>query len=155
MAQSDCKGLKKKELPMSKSLKALLGAYTPQTLPQDHSNLVPTGQYTSTINKVEEKTSAAGHDYLSVWHKLSGNGHYNNSMVFDHLNVGHPDAEVRRQAFGKLNALIRSAGLIAGEGDTLDGMVAALPGCNSTIYVTRRDGKGGYGPSNNVSRYVH
>ena len=139
---------------MSKSLKALLGDYTPQSLPQDQSNLIPTGEYTTTINKVEVKTSKSGHVYLSVWHKLSGNEHHNNSMVFDNLNLGHPDPKIQHQAYGTLKSLIASAGMIASEGDTLDAMVSALPGCNSTIYVTRRDGQGGYGPSNNVSRYV-
>jgi len=139
---------------MSKSLKALLGGFTPSTLPQDQSNLIPTGEYTTTINKVEVKTSKTGNVYLSVWHKLSGNEHYNNQMVFDNLNLGHPDPKIQHQAYGTLNALLASAGMIASAGDTLDGMVGALEGCNSTIYVTRRDGQGGYGPSNNVSRYV-
>lgn len=139
---------------MSKSLKALLGGYTPQSLPQDQSNLIPTGEYTTTINKLEVKKSKSGHVYLSVWHKLSGNEHHNNAMVFDNLNLGHPDPKIQHQAYGTLKSLLSSAGMVASEGDTLEQMVAALPGCNSTIYVTRRDGQAGYGPSNNVARYV-
>jgi len=139
---------------MSKSLKALLGGFNPTELPQDQSSLIPAGEYTSTINKVEVKTSKAGHAYISIWHRLSGNKHYDNQMVFDNINVGHPDPKVQHQAYGTLSSLLASAGMIPSAGDTLDALVGALPGCNSTIYVTRRDGQNGYGPSNNVSRYV-
>jgi hypothetical protein len=139
---------------MSKSLKALLGGFKPAELPQDQSNLVPAGEYQTKIQKVEVKTSKTGNVYLSVWHRLSGNAHYDNQLLFDNINVGHSDPKVQHQAYGTLGALLKSAGMIASAGDTLDAMVDALPGCNSTIYVTRRDGQNGYGPSNNVSRYI-
>ena len=139
---------------MSKSLKQLLGGFNPTELPQDQSQLIPAGEYTTTIQKVEVKTSSTGNVYLSVWHRLSGNKHYDNQVVFDNLNVGHPNPKVQHQAYANLGALIKSAGMVPSEGDTLDAMVDALPGCNSTIYVTRRDGQNGYGPSNNVSRYI-
>ena len=139
---------------MSKSLKALLGGFTATELPQDQGSLIPEGEYSSIVDKVEVKTSKAGNAYLSVWHKLSGNAYYNNSMVFDNLNIGHSDPKVQNQALGTLGALLASAGLVPQEGDSLDEMVAALPGCKATMYVTRRDGQNGYGPSNNVSRYV-
>jgi len=139
---------------MSKSLKALLGGVKPADLPQDHSSLIPSGEYTTTINKVEVKTSRTGNVYLSVWHRLSGNEHFDNQMLFDNINLGHPDPQVQHQAYGTLSSLLASAGMISGDSDTLDEMVGALPGCNSRIYVTRRDGQNGYGPSNNVSRYV-
>ena len=139
---------------MSKSLKALLGSFTPTELPQDQGSLIPEGEYSSIVDKVEVKTSKAGNAYLSVWHKLSGNAYYNNSMVFDNLNIGHSDPKVQNQALGTLGALLASAGLVPQEGDSLDEMVSSLPGCSTTMYVTRRDGANGYGPSNNVSRYV-
>jgi len=75
-------------------------------------------------------------------------------MVFDNLNVGHSDPKVQASALGTLGALLKSAGMTPQAGDTLDDMVASLPGCTATMYVTRRDGANGYGPSNNVSRYV-
>ena len=139
---------------MSKSLKALLGSFTPTELPQDQGSLIPEGEYSSIVDKVEVKTSKAGNAYLSVWHKLSGNAYYNNSMVFDNLNIGHSDPKVQNQALGTLGSLLRSAGMTPQAGDTLDEMVSSLPGCSTTMYVTRRDGANGYGPSNNVSRYV-
>tara|TARA_B100000780_G_scaffold113260_1_gene79339 strand:- start:4 stop:450 length:447 start_codon:yes stop_codon:yes gene_type:complete len=139
---------------MSKSLKALLGSFTPSELPQDQNSLIPEGQYTGIIDKIEVKTSKTGNSYLSVWHKLQGNAYYNNSMVFDNLNLGHSDPKVQRQALGTLTSLLKSAGIVLGKTDSLDELVAALPGCITTMYVTRRDGQNGYGPSNNVSRYV-
>ena len=139
---------------MSKSLKALLGGFTPTELPQDQNSLIPEGEYTAVINKVEVKTSKTGNAYLSIWHKLSGNAYYNNAMIFDNLNIGHSDKKVQTQALGALGSLLKSAGMSPQKGDSLDEMVAALPGCSTTMYVTRRDGSRGYGPNNNVSRYI-
>jgi hypothetical protein len=139
---------------MSKSLKALLGGFTPTELPQDQNSLIPEGEYTAVINKVEVKTSKTGNAYLSIWHKLSGNAYYNNAMIFDNLNIGHSDPKVQNQALGALGSLLKSAGMSPQKGDSLDEMVAALPGCSTTMYVTRRDGSRGYGPNNNVSRYI-
>ena len=42
---------------MSKSLKALLGGFTPTELPQDMNSLIPEGEYSAIIDKVEVKTS--------------------------------------------------------------------------------------------------
>ena len=139
---------------MSKSLKALLGSFTPTELPQDQNSLIPEGEYSAIVDKVEVKTSKAGNAYLSVWHKLTGNAYYNNSMVFDNLNLGHSDPKVQNQALGTLASLLKSAGIVPGKTDSLDELVSSLPGCITTMYVTRRDGQNGYGPSNNVSRYV-
>ena len=102
---------------MSKSLKALLGGFNPTELPQDQSSLIPAGEYTSTINKVEVNA------YISIWHRLSGNKHYDNQMVFDNINVGHPDPKVQHQAYGTLSSLLASAGMIPSAGDTLDALV--------------------------------
>ena len=139
---------------MSKSLKALLSGFSPVELPQDMNSLIPEGEYRATVNKVEVKTSKTGNAYLSVWHKLQGNKHYNNALVFDNLNIGHSDPVVRNQALGILGSLLKSAGMIVSESDALDELVGALPGCNTVMYVTRRDGQNGYGPSNHVSRYI-
>ena len=141
---------------MSKSMKALLtGLPKFGELPQDYSGLIPNGEYRSLINKVEVKTSAAGHDYLSVWHKLAGNESYDNSIVFNRFSIGSTYPEkTQKMALGQLKSLIRSAGIEVADDEEIGPKVADLEGLVSRIYVTRRDGQNGYEPENNISRYV-
>lgn len=135
------------------ALKSLLGDLNAESLSEDRSNLIPSGVYKSRIEKVEVKQSAKGNTYLSVWHVLSGNEHYDGAYVFDTLNVGHPNPSVRTQAEGALKTLLKTAGIYTEDVPAYE-LVEALPGLNSTMYVSQQAGRDGYQPRNNVSRYV-
>ena len=139
---------------MSKSIKSLMSGLTFGSLAEDTSSLIPTGTYTTSIERIEEKVSAAGNTYLSIGHRLCDNNNHNNLWVFNTINIGHPKDSVRRQAEGALKTLLTSTGIPIGDGDSVMDAAYSAVGSMVDCVISQRAGNNGYGPTNVVSRYI-
>ena len=139
---------------MSKSIKSLMSDLTFGNLAEDTSSLIPTGTYTTSIERVEEKVSAAGNPYLSISHKLVDNNNHNNQWVFNKLNVCHTDELVRKRAEGALRTLLTSTGIPFGDSDSVIDAAYSAVGSTVDCIISQRAGNNGYPAENVVSRYI-
>ena len=62
--------------------------------------LIPAGDYVGEIVEAQDKTSKNGHRYLSLQIRVEGHG-----LVFDNLNLWHPNPKAQTIANERLNAI--------------------------------------------------
>ena len=67
---------------------------------------MPAGDYVAEICAVEERTSKTGNKYLSLQVRVEGRG-----VVFDNLNLWHPNAKAVKIATERLNAIGKALGM--------------------------------------------
>lgn len=67
---------------------------------------MPAGDYVGEICAVEEATSQAGNKYLRVQVRVEGHG-----VVFDNLNLWHPNAKAVKIATERLNEIGKALGM--------------------------------------------
>ena len=68
---------------------------------------IPEGKYTVGITSTEEKTSAAGNRYLNLQLQVL-DGPHKNRVVFDIINLYHPDDDVREIAERTLASICKA-----------------------------------------------
>ena len=67
---------------------------------------MPAGDYVAEICAVEERTSKTGNKYLLLQVRVEGHG-----VVFDNLNLWHPNATAVKIATERLNAIGKALGM--------------------------------------------
>ena len=71
---------------------------------------IPDGDYLAAVTKSEVKTSKAGNEYLSLGFQIL-EGAKKNLWVWSNYNIGHPDHDVKRMAWGQLTVLCQAIGI--------------------------------------------
>lgn len=108
---------------------------------------LPKGEYVVTVDASEVKKSKAGANYLVYTYKVLGPTH-ENRLLWDNLNLWHPNDKPRDIARGTLRKIAHACGV-----QSVDDSRQLL-GKKMRITVDVRPGNGDYGPSNTVKKYA-
>lgn len=112
----------------------------------DHKGFepVPAGWYEASISKSEMKTSKSGSKYVALTFKIEG-GEHDGRLVFNNLNLYHPNKQAAEIAQRELAAICNAVGVESIE-DTLD-----LHNIPMGILIDIQE-QAGWPPSNRVRR---
>ena len=110
------------------------------------SSVVPEGWYNAKVDQIEQRVSASDNTYLNISFKIA-EGDFANQMLWDRLNLWHPQKVTVEISQRRLSALFRAAGY-SSLGNTDD-----LLGEEIQVRVKVRSGDNGYDDQNEIRDY--